>query len=235
MSSNFSNLNDGCIYSFLRDVTEDKKVENELHQHRRRLEELVARRTMQVDTQALVFESANANLSSKLDDCRKTGRTLKKYADQFADLYNNAPCGYHSLDSDGVVIQINDTGLKWLGLTREEVVGKMRFSELLTPTSRKTFQESCQRFKACGLVCDLQLEIVHKDGANFSVLLSTNAIRDAADRFVMSRSVMLKRVGVIAVDNVRAPNGAQLSYTTAETPCPKGEDGTSAAYPRLVM
>jgi len=33
----------------------------------------------------------------------------------FQDLYNNAPCGYHSVDKDGVFIAINDTELRWLG------------------------------------------------------------------------------------------------------------------------
>ena len=58
--------------------------------------------------------------------------------DLLADFYHNAPCGYHSLDADGVFVQINDTALKWLGRAREEVVGKMSFTDLLTPASGKT-------------------------------------------------------------------------------------------------
>ncbi|MGB6064130.1 MAG: PAS domain S-box protein [Desulfomonilaceae bacterium] len=46
-------------------------------------------------------------------------------AKEIKDLYNNAPCGYHSLDSNGVFVRINDTELSWLGYTREEIIGKM--------------------------------------------------------------------------------------------------------------
>jgi len=178
------------LQGVLVDITEDKEVEEELHLHRRRLEELVANRTMQFEKQTEILESVNANLASKLGACTQAGSALKKYADQFADLYHNSPCSYHSLDPDGVIIQINDTGLKWLGRTREEVVGKIRFTDLLTPTSGKTFLESYQHFKECGWIRDLEFEIARKDGTILSVLLSANAIKDADGRFVMSRSMM---------------------------------------------
>ncbi|MDD5385286.1 MAG: PAS domain S-box protein [Gallionella sp.] len=178
------------LQGVLVDITKDKEVEEELHLHRRRLEELVANRTMQFEKQTEILESINANLASKLGACTQAGSALKKYADQLADLYHNAPCGYYSLDADGVFIQINDTGLKWLGRTREEVVGKMRFADLLTPASAKTFLESYQRFKECGWLRDLQLEIACEDGTSLSVLLNATAIKDAAGRFVMSRSMM---------------------------------------------
>ncbi|MFZ1548528.1 MAG: PAS domain S-box protein [Candidatus Nitrotoga sp.] len=179
------------LQGILVDITEDKRIEDELHLHRRRLEELVATRTMQFEKQAAILESANSNLASKLETCKQTGIALKKYADLYEDLYHNAPCGYFSLDPDGVFIQVNDTGLKWLGLTREEVVGKIRFTDLLTPASVNCFQKNHRLIKGHDWIQDL--EITLGDGTNLPVLLSTNAIKDAASQFVMSRAVMLKR------------------------------------------
>lgn len=178
------------LQGILVDITEDKKVEEELNLHRRRLEDLVASRTMQFEKQTAILESANTNLASKLDACAEARRELKKYADQLADLYHNAPCGYHSLDPDGVFVQINDAELKWLGRTREEVVGKMKFTDLLTPASCKTFQEIYTHFKECGQLHDLPLEIMREDGTSLSVLLNATAVKDAAGRFVMCRSMM---------------------------------------------
>jgi len=178
------------LQGVLVDITKDKEVEAELHLHRRRLEELVANRTMQFEKQTEILESINANLTSKLGACTQAGSALKKYADQLADFFNNAPCSYHSLDADGVFVQINDTGLKWLGRTREEVVGKMRLTDLLTPASGKSFLESYQRFKEGGRLRDLRLEIARADGTSLSVLLNATAIKDAASRFVMSHSMM---------------------------------------------
>ncbi|MBL8163269.1 MAG: PAS domain S-box protein, partial [Anaerolineae bacterium] len=55
---------------------------------------------------------------------------LQRYAADIEDLYNNAPTGYHSLDKDGIFVQINDTELDWLGYSRDEVVGKLKFTEI---------------------------------------------------------------------------------------------------------
>ncbi len=183
------------LQGILVDITKDKEVEEELHLHRRRLEELVASRTAQFEKQTAMLKSANSNLASELGECTKTGTSLKKYADQLADFYHNAPCGYHSLSPDGVFVQVNDTELKWLDRTREELVGKMRFADLLTPASEKVFLETSQNFKECGWVRDLRIEIVRKDDTKLPVLLSANAIKDVDGHFVMCHSIMFDAAG----------------------------------------
>ncbi len=115
---------------------------------------------------------------------------LRKSAEEIADLYNNAPCGYHSLDKDGLIVRINDTELKWLGYTRDEVIEKMRFSDCMTPASRLTFQRSFPQFVADGWVRDLEYELVCKDGGLLPVLLSASAIKDADGNYVMSRATV---------------------------------------------
>jgi PAS domain S-box-containing protein len=178
------------LQGILVDITKDKEVEEELHLHRRRLEEMVANRTMQFEKQTAMLKSANANLVSELGACTQAGNALRKSADQLADFFHNAPCGYCSLDADGVVAQINDNALKWLVRTRDEVVGKLKFADLLTPSSAKAFLEHLQRFKESGWIHDLKLEIARNDGTRISVLLSANGSKDTDGHYVMSRSVM---------------------------------------------
>ncbi|MBK1678807.1 response regulator [Rhodocyclus tenuis] len=108
---------------------------------------------------------------------------------EIEDLYNHAPCGYHSLDAQGVVQRINDTELAWLGYTREEVVGKKRFSDLLTPAGRQLFEENFPRFKQNGFVRELEFELQHKDGSHRSVLVSAIMISDAEGNFLSTRSM----------------------------------------------
>ncbi len=179
------------LQGILIDITQDKKVEEELRQHRRHIDDLVAQRTTQLEKQIEVYKSANASLSSELRVRTDSETRLRISADKISDLYHNAPCGYHSLDADGVIVQINDTQLKWHDLTRGEVVGKMRFAELLTTESRKVFQERYPHFWKSGWLRDLELEIARKDGTKLTVLLSANAIKGADGQFVMSRSVLL--------------------------------------------
>ena len=125
-----------------------------------------------------------------ITDRKAADEALRKSAEEIRDLYNNAPCGYHSLDKNGVFVQMNDTELLWLGYSREEVIGKMKISDILTPKSLKTFEENFPRFKARGWVRDLDFEIIRKDGTVLPVLLSATAIKDSNGNFIRSRSTV---------------------------------------------
>ncbi|MEU6676377.1 SpoIIE family protein phosphatase [Streptomyces sp. NPDC046925] len=52
--------------------------------------------------------------------------------DSAEELYEQAPCGYLSTLMDGTIAKINATLLDWLGLRGPQVVGRMRFTDLLT-------------------------------------------------------------------------------------------------------
>ncbi len=106
------------------------------------------------------------------------------------DLYNKAPCGYHSLSADGTFIRINDTELEWLGYGRDEVVDRMNFSDILTEESLNTFQKNFPGFKERGWVRDLEFDLIRKDGTTIPVLLSATAIRDNSGEYLMSRSTV---------------------------------------------
>ena len=116
--------------------------------------------------------------------------TLRQSAEEIQDLYNNAPCGYHSIDKDGTIVRINDTELKWLGYTREEVIGKKKIFEFYTPEGVERFKKTYPAFVERGSVADLELDLVRRDGSVLSVLLNGTAIRDSDGNFLMSRSTM---------------------------------------------
>ncbi len=115
---------------------------------------------------------------------------LRESARQIEDLYNHAPCGYHSLDKNGIIVQINDTELQWLGYAREEVTGKKNFVDMLAPASQQLFRSNYSGFKARGFVHDLEYELIRKDGTTFHVSLSATAIYDPAGEYLMSRSTL---------------------------------------------
>ncbi|MFJ2101443.1 PP2C family protein-serine/threonine phosphatase [Streptomyces anulatus] len=56
--------------------------------------------------------------------------------DSVEELYEQAPCGYLSTLMDGTIAKANATLLEWLGLERSRVVGRMRFTDLLTVGGR---------------------------------------------------------------------------------------------------
>lgn len=106
-------------------------------------------------------------------------------------LYDQSPCGYHSLDAEGTFIRINDTELSMLGYRREEVVGQKKFPDLLTPESQLTFEQNFPQFKQRGWVQDLEFSMIRKDGSILPVSLSATVIRDRAGNYLMSRSIVI--------------------------------------------
>jgi phosphoserine phosphatase RsbU/P len=116
--------------------------------------------------------------------------SIRQQSQEIEDLYNHAPCGYHSLDRDGVFIRINDTELEWLQYRREELIGKKRFTDLLTPDGRRTFKDSFPQLKAKGTVQDLEFDLIRKDGTTIPVLLSASAVRDSSGDYLRSRSTV---------------------------------------------
>lgn len=122
---------------------------------------------------------------------KKALEALRKSIEEVEDLYNHAPCGYHSLDKDGVFVKINDTELAWLGYARDEIVGKMKWTDLLVPEGLQVFRESFPRLKEQGFVHDLEIGITRKDGTVFTALINASAIYDASGNFVMTRSTVV--------------------------------------------
>lgn len=153
----------GTVYGSCRDISERRKTQRELDAHRHHLEELIRERTEKLQ-EALV---------------------------ETRDLYENAPCGYHSLDHSGVFRQVNETELKWLGYTREEVIGKKSFGEFLAPESLETFKSNYPKFIEKGFIDNLEFRLIRKDGSDFWVTISATALYKENGEFLMSRSVLL--------------------------------------------
>src|SRR5262249_53962451 len=102
--------------------------------------------------------------------------SLRRKAGETSDLYNRAPCGYHSLDSEGQFVRINDTALSWLGYERAELLGKP-FRDLLVPEDQAEFDARFPAFcRPGGEVRDVELRLVRKDGSLLPVLLSSGAV-----------------------------------------------------------
>lgn len=113
---------------------------------------------------------------------------LKKYAEEVTDLYENAPCGYHSLAKDGTIIRINNTELTWLGYSREEVVGKMKFTDLIPPDESASFWQTFPLLQKQGRVSNIEGKLTRRDGSILPVLINATTIFDENGNFLMSRS-----------------------------------------------
>ena len=108
-----------------------------------------------------------------------------------AEAFEHAPCAFHSLDVEGRIVDVNTTWLDWMGYARHEVVGRMRFAEIMTPDSVAIVESRFPRFRQEGLIRGLELTFVRKDGSTLVGLLNATAVHDETGRFVRSRSVFV--------------------------------------------
>src|SRR6266498_93926 len=89
------------------------------------------------------------------------------------EIFNNAPCGLHSLDKNGIFIAINETELNWLGYEYDEIVDKLSFPQLCTAASREKFKSLYPGFMKTGLVRDMEFDLIKKDGSILPVLINS--------------------------------------------------------------
>ncbi len=140
-----------------------------------------ARMLARIRSHAVELERRVAERTAALDAANR----------ELEDLYDRAPCGYHSVDADGLVVRINATWLAWLGYAREEVVGRKNHADLMTPESAARFREEVfPRFRRDGFLDGAEFEYQRKDGSTFTGMLNATSIYDAQGRYLMSRSTV---------------------------------------------
>ena len=128
-------------------------------------------------------------LAQKEAEARSEWKLSESLRMNYQDLYEKAPCGYHSLDPEGRFIQINQTELDWLGRHIDEVRGK-KITDFMTPESVQRFRANFPKFLECGFLSDVELELIRPDGSLMPVIANATAIRDPSGQIVASRSTL---------------------------------------------
>ena len=157
------------LENFNRLLARIREQNDEIVQERDHLERNVEERT-----RSLTLLNASLDNQSKL----------------YRDLYDNAPCGYHSLNEAGVIVEVNDTELRMLGYCREEYVGQP-ISKFMPPEGAETFRRHFPDFLRSGQIRDLDIDYLRKDGSICPCIVSADGVRDATGAIVFTRSTLI--------------------------------------------
>jgi diguanylate cyclase (GGDEF)-like protein/PAS domain S-box-containing protein len=109
---------------------------------------------------------------------------------EILDLYENAPCGYHSVDKHGKFIHINATELSWLGCTLEEALSGLGPIDFFTEESKAKFHTNFPKLLANGQINEIELDLVGRQGQLRHVSVNATIVRDMEGNFQFTRSVM---------------------------------------------
>lgn len=101
--------------------------------------------------------------------------------DSAEDLYEHAPCGYLSTLLDGQIAKVNTTLLDWLGYERGDLVGRRKFSDLLTVGGRLYHETHfAPLLRMRGQISGIALEMKAADGSRLPVLV-TSTVKTGSD------------------------------------------------------
>jgi PAS domain S-box-containing protein len=94
-------------------------------------------------------------------------------------LYDDAPCALFSTLPDGEIVRANRTFIDWLGVAREDVIGRVRFPSLLTVGSRIYYETHyAPLLRMQGFVSEIALELRSPAGRVSPVVASAKQVRD---------------------------------------------------------
>jgi PAS domain S-box-containing protein len=206
------------LQGVLIDITEDKEAEQELEYYRRRLEELVAQRTAQLEKQTELLQAANANMDKELCERKRAEAALRVSDGYFRLLLESACEGIIGLDADGRCIFVNQTAVERLGFAREELLGQdvcsrihHRADGLPAPEKEWSIQEAF-RTGASHRTTEI---LWRKNGPPFLAECSTHPMRMKGR--IMGAVLMFR-------ETTGAPVAAQWSRTDIRNGASKGEN-----------
>lgn len=99
------------------------------------------------------------------------------------ELFEDAPCGYVATRLNGTIVRVNRTFEAWTGRHREELVGRVRFQDLLTPGGR-IYHEThlAPLLQMQGAVREIAVEILRADGSTLPALVNSTLRAQEAGR-----------------------------------------------------
>ncbi|MCH4544594.1 PAS domain-containing sensor histidine kinase [Rhizobium changzhiense] len=113
-------------------------------------------------------------------------------AEDLEDLYENAPCGYLSLQPDGRIVKVNRTLSTWIGIPADQLLGK-RLHDLLN-TSGRIFYEThfAPLLRMQGFFNEVALDLVTVDGRKLPVLANAMERRAEDGDLLFTRVTMFQ-------------------------------------------
>ncbi|MDY7075513.1 MAG: PAS domain S-box protein [Chloroflexota bacterium] len=162
----------------LTDITEQKRMEEELRRHRDRLDELVQERTAELT-------AANERLQQEIAERQRVEEALRESEERYHGIFNAALDGIVILHSNGVVLDVNPAYCQMLGYSYEDLIG-MQTEEVIHPDDRHRLQdEFVHQIREIGRV-RLDAVDIHKDGTLVPVEIHGTTFNHSGQRALLA-------------------------------------------------
>lgn len=155
-----------------------------------------------------------------LRETKQAQETLRASEERYRDYYDQAPDAYLSVDpQSGLVIECNQTTADMLGWQKDEIVGHKVF-EFYAPDSFERVNAALTELSARGVLHDVELQLLRKDGSHVDVSLEATAVKDEAGRVIRSRSMWRDITDRVEREKALRESEARFSTAFHDNPVP---------------
>lgn len=143
-------------------------------------------------------------------------------ADELADLFEEAPCGYLRLQSDGRIDAANRAIHDWTGVAPGTLIGR-RLRDLLTGAGRIFYETHfAPLLRMQGFFYEVALDLARPSGTPLQVLASASERRDLDGALVATRVVLFQ-----ATERRRYERGLVSASEASQAARAEAEEGLS--------
>lgn len=128
-------------------------------------------------------------LEMQNDELRRTQLELGESLNRYLDLYDYAPVGYLTIDSKGIIREVNLTAGRMLQVDRGSLIG-VPFSRFVPKEYSDTFYITFRRILETGRKDSCEIPIIRKDSGQFWAQLEGIAVPDRDGHSSSSRVVL---------------------------------------------
>ncbi|HEY6915358.1 MAG TPA: PAS domain S-box protein, partial [Paludibacter sp.] len=120
-------------------------------------------------------------------ESKRVNELLRRNREDFKELFDRAPVGYHELDAEGRIVRINETELEMLGYSLSEIVGEYLWKFAVNETVSYRSITSKLAGKP-GKTDSYERDYIRKDGRIISVLVTDKILKTDDGKIIGIRS-----------------------------------------------
>ena len=133
------------------------------------------------------FNEMMGRLAEMVGNEKQQREALEAGEANFRNLFDDAPVGYHEVDSEGRISRVNQTELAMLGYTAEEMVGEVVWDFIVEQVAKEAIAKKLQGHQP---LTAFERTFKRKDGTHVPVIIEDRLIRNSEGQVTGIRSTI---------------------------------------------